>query len=100
MEIRTIWVENAKFPQFNLELASAPGADAFLVIKGCKIAEGSKGQFVSGPSTKNGDGKYWNHTYFGPKFSEAVLEKALASQAKPKKSSGGGGSRQDDDIPF
>jgi DNA-binding cell septation regulator SpoVG len=83
MEIRTIW-QDGKWPSFNLELASKEGAEAFLVVKGCKIASGGKGDFVSGPSTKGKDDRYWNHTYFGPKFSEAVLEKALASKPVEK----------------
>lgn len=84
MDIRTIWIDG-KWPSFNLELASKEGAEAFLVVKGCKIASGSKGDFVSGPSTKGKDDRYWNHTYFSQKFSEAVLEKALASKPAEKK---------------
>jgi hypothetical protein len=70
--------QGGKYPSFNVALASKPGGQPFLVIKGCRIVDGPNGQFVSGPATKNANtGKYWNHTYFGDKFSEAVLEKAL-----------------------
>lgn len=84
MEIRAIWQEGT-YPSFNLELASKDGAEAFLVVKGCRIVSGQKGDFVSGPATKGNTGKYWNHTYFGPKFSDAVLEIALASKPVEKK---------------
>jgi DNA-binding cell septation regulator SpoVG len=83
MELRCIWQEGT-YPSFNLELASKDGAEAFLVVKGCRIVSGQKGDFVSGPATKGNTGKYWNHTYFGPKFSDAVLEKALATKPVEK----------------
>jgi hypothetical protein len=83
-----------KFPSFNVNLHSKEGADPFLVVKGCRIVNGSKGEFVSGPATKNEKtGKYWNHTYFGEKFSEEVLR--LAKVAKPKVMMA-----PDEDIPF
>ena len=83
MEIRCIWQEGT-YPSFNLELASKDGADAFLVVKGCRIVSGQKGEFVSGPATKGKNDKYWNHTYFGPKFSDAVLEMALSTKPVEK----------------
>lgn len=98
---------DGKYPSFNINLHSAPGAEPFLEIKGCRIVDGQNGPFVSYPATKNEKtGKYWSHVYGGEKFSAAVLK--LAQQAMPKeerqpgKSSGGGGSRHDDssDIPF
>lgn len=83
--------KDGKYPQFNVNLHSSEGMEPFLVIKGCRIANGSNGQFVSGPSTKNGDGRYWNHTYFNEKFAAAVLAKAMGDglpqaprQAPPK----------------
>jgi DNA-binding cell septation regulator SpoVG len=79
MEIRTIWIDG-KYPSFNLELASKEGAEAFLVVKGCRIVSGQKGDFVSGPATKGTSGKYWNHTYMGEKFSAVVLSTALEAQ--------------------
>jgi DNA-binding cell septation regulator SpoVG len=122
MDIRTIWQTKSKYPQFNLEIASAPGAEAFLVVKGCKIANGSNGQFVSGPSTKGQDGKYWNHTYLNDKFSAAVLKIALdtqpyeepqepafkkpsqdgarSRQLAPQRGNSGGFEDMDSDIPF
>ena len=77
MEITIDWHDN----QFNVNLHGAPGADPFLSIKGCRIVEGSKGQFVSYPATKNEKtGKWWNHVYGGEKFNEAVLKKAQQSK--------------------
>lgn len=68
---------DGKYPSFNVSLHGTPGAEPFLVIKGCRIVDGSNGPFVSGPATKNANtGKYWNHTYFGEKFQAAVLAKA------------------------
>lgn len=69
MEIRTIW-QDGKYPSFNLELASKEGADPFLVVKGCRIVQGQKGDFVSGPAT------------MGEKFSAVVLSTALEAQRK------------------
>jgi hypothetical protein len=85
--------------QFNVELASKPGAEAFLSIKGCRLVNGSNGPFVSWPATKNSNtGKWWQHCWASEKFAAVVLEKAQASQPKqesPRMSRDGG-----DDIPF
>lgn len=78
---------------FNINLHGAPGAEPFLSIKGCRIVEGSKGPFISYPSRKQDNGKYWQHVYGGEKFNAAVLKKA--QQEKPPARTG-----RDDDIPF
>jgi hypothetical protein len=85
--------------QFNVELASKEGAEAFLSIKGCRIVDGSKGPFVSWPATKNQQsGKWWNHVWASEKFAAVVLSKANDAR-KPARA--GGGARDDDgDIPF
>ena len=105
MEILIEWQEQSKYPQFNLSLASKPGNDPFLVVKGCRIVSGKDGEFVSGPSTKGNNDKYWNHTYMSKDFSAVVLEKAKECQPKPqqvpaKHQSGGGFTDLDSDIPF
>jgi hypothetical protein len=85
--------------QFNVELASKEGAEAFLSVKGCRIVEGTKGPFVSYPATKNANtGKWWSHAWGSDKFNAAVLEKAQATQQTTPK----GKQRQeaDEDIPF
>jgi DNA-binding cell septation regulator SpoVG len=101
MNISTIWKDGGKYPSFNLELASKEGAEAFLSIRGCRIVDGPKGQFVAYPSRKTEEGKYWNHVWANERFNEAVLEKALASMPKqnasPKPSKP---SDDNDDIPF
>lgn len=80
--------------QFNVLLSSEKGREAFLTIKGCRIVNGSKGEFVSFPATKNETtGKWWNHVYANEKFAATVLDLAKASQpSKPPVDDG--------DIPF
>jgi DNA-binding cell septation regulator SpoVG len=100
MKISIEWFQGAR-PQFNVALSSVEGREAFLVIKGCRIVDGSKGEFVSWPATKNETTqKYWNHVYASEQFAAAVLEEArktAPSQRQPARSSGGGA---DDSIPF
>ena len=86
--------------QFNVELSSKEGAEAFLFIKGCRIVDGTKGAFVSWPATKNTNtGKWWSHVWGSDRFSAAVLEKALATRqtdrapARRKQDA-------DEDVPF
>jgi DNA-binding cell septation regulator SpoVG len=86
--------------QFNVELSSKEGADAFLSVKGCRIANGQNGPFVSWPATKNAtSGKWWSHVWGSDKFNAAVLEKAQANQPTQGKARSRGG---DDlsDVPF
>ena len=48
--------------QFNVNLSSKPGAEAFLSIKGCRLVDGDGGQFIGYPATKNTNtGKWWRH---------------------------------------
>ena len=53
MQIRTVWNTKSQWPNFQIELASQDGAEAFLVLKSCQIANGKNGPFVSGPSIKS-----------------------------------------------
>ena len=99
MEIRIAWHDSGKYPSFNVELAGAAGADAFLVIKGCRIMNSDKGDWISWPATKNErTGKWWNHVYAGEKFAAAVLQKAQA--ALPKTARPAAKPDDDDQIPF
>jgi hypothetical protein len=82
MEI-TIKHFDGQYPSFNILLHSAPGSEPFLEIKGCKIVEGSSGPFISYPSRKQDNGKYWNHVYGGEKFNAAVLKKAQSTTQRP-----------------
>ena len=106
MDIRIKWFDG-KYPSFNVSLASAPGRDEFLTIKGCRLVNGTDGQFVSYPAQKKDDGKYWNHVWASEKFNEAVLAAATedAPEAKPAKPSkpapkGRAASEDDGDVPF
>lgn len=73
------------------------------VIKGCRIANGKDGDFVSGPSTKMDDGKWLNYAYFDQNLSEYILKEyqkdAPKKQEKPQQQ-GGNFNDFDDDIPF
>ena len=76
---------SGKYPSFNVGLCSKEGAEEFLSIKSCRIANGAKGEFVSWPATKKDDGKYWSHVWANDKFASAVLELAKASLPKESK---------------
>jgi hypothetical protein len=95
MEIGITWFND----QFNIDLSSKPGAEAFLSIKGCRIAQGTDGAFVSYPATKNAStGKWWRHAWGSDGFNAAVLKKAQDSQQKdPAKQQR---MALDEDIPF
>lgn len=100
MHISIEWFAG-KYPQFNVSLSSVEGREAFLVVKGCRIVDGSKGEFVSWPARKQEDGKYWNHVYASEAFNAAVLEKAKERQPKPPKAKDERyqASMPDDDLP-
>jgi len=94
--------------QFNVNLSSKEGSEAFLSIKGCRIVDGQKGQFVSYPARKKDDGKWWNHVWAGDKFNAAVISKFNESKPKPAPRQAPPAATQgsgfddvpDDDIPF
>lgn len=98
-----------QYPSFNVALHTSPESEPFIEIKGCKIMHGSNGEFVSWPSRKQDDGRYWNHVYASNDFNAAVLKKAKEGQAPkaapapapraaPRPASGF--DDMDDDIPF
>lgn len=104
MEISVKWNEG-QYPSFNVALASKSGNEPFLELKGCRIAKGKDGEFVSPPSTKGNNGKYWNHAYLSKDFAAVVLEKAKESKPKQTKQESvnkSGGSFDDfpEDCPF
>ena len=66
---------SGQFPSFNVSLHSAEGTEAFIEIKGCRLVNGSSGEFISWPSRKQENGKYWNHIYASENFNAAVLKK-------------------------
>lgn len=92
---------DGRFPQFNVSLSSAEGREPFIVIKGCRIVEGSKGPFVSWPATKKDDGKYWNHVYASEGFATAVMDEAKKTAPQRSAPSRRDGSFDDgSEIPF
>lgn len=94
MNINIVWHDR----QFNVELASQEGKDPFLTIRGCRIASGKNGNFVSFPATKNeSTGKWWNHVYASDAFSAKILELAEAERPAPSKKTS---NHEDDDIPW
>ncbi len=104
MHVTIKWFEG-KYPSFNVGIASKEGQEPFLEVKGCKIMNGSDGEFVSWPSTKSDrTGKYWNHCYASKKFAAHVLEKAKEEQPKEapkgKQEKRGSFDVMEDDIPF
>lgn len=50
-------------------------------IYGCRVAEGKNGDFISLPSRKGTDGKYYNHVYipFSEEDQKAILETVEAA---------------------
>lgn len=80
---------------FNIALSSSPEKQAFLVIKGCRIKDGSKGRFISFPARKMDDGKWWNHVWANEAFTVAVLRAHDDSQPTQHKRG-----TDDDDVPF
>lgn len=94
MNVTTTWHGD----NFNVELASKEGAEAFLSIRGCRLMDGKSGPFVSYPAKKNEQsGKYWNHVWASDKFNAVVLSKALESQPRQQ---GKQREQDDSDIPF
>jgi hypothetical protein len=87
--------------QFNVELASKEGAEAFLSVKGCRIVDGTKGPFVSYPATKNTNtGKWWSHCWGSDAFNAVVLSKAQAGMPKaPARATARAASTPDDSEP-
>ena len=65
-----------EYPNFNVSLHSNETSPAFVVIKGCKFMHGVNGEFVSWPSRKDGNGKFWNHIYASNDFNAHVMKLA------------------------
>ncbi len=99
MEV-TVVFKDGKYPSYNVGLASREGAKPFLEIKGCKLMNGSKGQFVSYPSRKQDDGKYWNHVWASDDFNKVVIQKMLEATPQSQKPRGKGIEDIEDSIPF
>ena len=68
--------KDGKYPSFNLILRTGPGKDPFMIVRGCRIVNGANGDFISYPSRKQDDGKYWNHVYGSKEFNDIVMSAA------------------------
>lgn len=92
MHISIKWFQD----QFNVQLHSREGADEFLSIKGCRIVNGSKGEFISWPATKNPKtDKWWRHVWANEKFEAEVLRLARESRQREP----GSDDEPNDDLP-
>ena len=92
--------KDGKYPSFNLILRTGPGKDPFMIIRGCRIVNGANGDFISYPSRKQDDGKYWNHVYGSKEFNDIVM--SAANHAPPAKAAAPSKSvvDMDSDIPW
>lgn len=93
---------DGQYPSFNVSLSNE-GKEPFLEIKGCRVMNGSNGEFVSWPSKKLESGKYWNHMYASNEFNAAVLQAAKREAPKPvaqKPVNTGDFTDMDSEIPF
>lgn len=97
--------KDGKYPSFNLILRTGVGKDPFMIVRGCRIVQGQNGEFISYPSRKQDDGKYWNHVYGSKEFNDIVLSaanKAQKAAPAPAKQSTASGPFDDmsDDVPW
>lgn len=58
--------------------------DDKIVIKGFKVAEGKKGLFVSNPSIKSTDGKYYDTCYILDESTRKSLENKILDEYSKK----------------
>lgn len=87
---------SGQYPSFNIGLASKPGSNPFMTIRGCQVKEGQKGRFISFPARKNENtGKWWAHVTASPEFQEAVLKEH--DKGVPAKQSA---KQEDSDVPW
>lgn len=100
MHFSVKWFDG-KYPSFNLSFHKKEGDKEFFSVKSCRIASGSNGEFVSYPSQKKDDGKYWNHAWGDDAFNAYVLK--LANDSRPSRNDTPQQSKSadfEDSIPF
>ena len=71
-----------------------------LVVKGCKLANGSNGQFVSGPSAKMDNGEWFRYLYMDKQFGDYVTKLAIEAMPKAPQQSNPKAADLESDIPF
>ena len=84
---------------FGVAIHKSSSDKPFMVIKGCRLAYGQNGPFVSGPSTKMDDGKWFNYLFMDKAFGDYATK--LAVEAMPDQdTTQSNASTTSDDIPF
>ena len=71
-----------------------------LVVKGCKLANGSNGQFVSGPSAKMDNGEWFRYLYMDKQFGDYVTKLAIEAMPNEPQQSKPKAADLESDIPF
>jgi hypothetical protein len=97
MHIQCVWFGD----QFNVELCSQQGREPFLSIKGVRIKDGQKGEFLSWPASppKNPGQKWWSHVFASEAFNAEVMKIAKASMpTKDTRTHGERKARQQNDL--
>jgi DNA-binding cell septation regulator SpoVG len=74
---------HGKYPSFNVNLHSKEGSQPFLTVKSCRLVEGTKGPFVSWPSRKMDNEKYFNFCYASDGFQAEVIKAMNAATVRP-----------------
>ena len=96
--------KDGKYPSFDLILRTGEGKDPFMIVRGCRVVSGANGEFISYPSRKNENGKYWNHVWAHSEFNEMILKKAKSARpAAPRQAAKPEDPLQDlmdSDVPF
>jgi len=64
---------NLQYKQFTVEFLRSSG-DVFCAVKNCRMVQGQKGAFISGPAIKTKDDKWFNLTYFDQKIQADIME--------------------------
>ena len=77
------WDDGGVTFALNLEVASK----RLVTIYGCRIAEGKEGSFISFPSRKGKDGKYYSHAYvrLTEEEQEEIIEEVTKTLAATRK---------------
>ena len=91
---------NLEYKTFTVEFLRSSG-ETFCAVKNCRMVQGEKGAFVSGPAKKTKDDKWFNLVYFDKgiqadileAYNLAVMAADIIEEEKPLLD-------PDDDIPF
>ena len=87
-------------------IALAKGDKVLMAVKGCKLATGQNGTFVSGPSAKMDDGTWFNYLFMDKAFNDYVTKlvtEHMPQAPQPPQRNAQGAMRSNDlesDVPF